>query len=238
MKSLVLLIAFLAITILSGAQNNYQDVVYLKDGSIIRGFIIEEVPNQSIKIETADKSLFVFQLNEIEKLTKEPKKGISSQSGYRGIVEVGFDLGAGYYGMDRMRLNFINGYQVNSYLSFGVGTGIRRYFDMEATLVPLFAEVRANFIKNTVSPYASLGVGYSFNATYNFDGEGFLFNPNLGISIKVSPESSLQLSVGYELQKMNILTYGIFYSNGMSYPIIEEYTDNSNAVSITMGLSF
>lgn len=34
------------------AQTNYEDVVYLKNGSIIHGIIVEQIPNESIKIES------------------------------------------------------------------------------------------------------------------------------------------------------------------------------------------
>ena len=69
-KLLLTTIFFLAITI-AFAQNNYQDVVYLKNGSIIRGIIIEQVPNESMKIETANGSLFVLKFSEVEKMTRE-----------------------------------------------------------------------------------------------------------------------------------------------------------------------
>ena len=52
----------------------YQDVVYLKNGSIIRGMIIEQIPNKSIKIQTKDGNVFVFEMDEIEKITKEVSK--------------------------------------------------------------------------------------------------------------------------------------------------------------------
>ncbi len=48
-----------------------QDVVYLKNGSVIRGTIIEQVPNVQIKIKTSDGSIFVYKIEEIEKMTKE-----------------------------------------------------------------------------------------------------------------------------------------------------------------------
>jgi hypothetical protein len=48
-----------------------QDVVYLKNGSIIRGVIIEQVPAVSIKIKTKDENIFVFKVEEIEKIVKE-----------------------------------------------------------------------------------------------------------------------------------------------------------------------
>jgi hypothetical protein len=54
------------------AQERMQDVVYLKNGSIIRGMIIEQVPNKTIKIQTADGSVFVYQMEDVVKITKEP----------------------------------------------------------------------------------------------------------------------------------------------------------------------
>lgn len=53
------------------AQSGYEDVVYLKNGSVIRGVIIEQVPNASIKIKTQDRNIFVFQLNEVDRIAKE-----------------------------------------------------------------------------------------------------------------------------------------------------------------------
>jgi len=55
------------------SSGELQDVVYLKNGSIIRGLIIEQVPNVSIKIQTSDGSVFFYKMEEIEKITKEPK---------------------------------------------------------------------------------------------------------------------------------------------------------------------
>ena len=77
------LLAFVFISSLAFAQGNLQDVVYLKNGSIIRGVIIEQVPNQSIKLQTADRNVFVFQMSEIEKLTREPQLG---QFGYKSSM--------------------------------------------------------------------------------------------------------------------------------------------------------
>lgn len=53
------------------AQDNYVDVVYLKNGSVIRGIITEQIPNKSIKIITKDQNVFVFKIEEVEKITKE-----------------------------------------------------------------------------------------------------------------------------------------------------------------------
>lgn len=50
------------------------NVVYLKNGSMIRGTITEMIPNESIKIETADGSIFVYEMKDVLKITNELRK--------------------------------------------------------------------------------------------------------------------------------------------------------------------
>ena len=51
----------------------YVDVIYLKNGSVIKGVIIEQIPNKSLKIETADGSIFVYEIEQISKISKIKK---------------------------------------------------------------------------------------------------------------------------------------------------------------------
>ena len=51
----------------------YIDVVYLKNGSILKGLILEQTPNVSLKIQTNGGSIFIYKMEEIEKIIKEPK---------------------------------------------------------------------------------------------------------------------------------------------------------------------
>ncbi len=55
----------------SDSSTELQDVVYLKNGGRIKGVIIEQIPNKSIKIQTKDGSIFHYNMDEIEKITKE-----------------------------------------------------------------------------------------------------------------------------------------------------------------------
>jgi len=236
MKKYLALLLLALITTLSFGQSNYQDVVYLKNGSIIRGVIIEQIPNKSIKIKTADSSVIVYQMDEIEKSTKETiqiklddlqsNSGLQSGHSHKGILEWGYHFGTGSYGMDRLKLNIINAYQINPYFSFGFGTGLRYYFDNEAALLPFFVDLRANFINSEISPYFSFGIGYSFDLTNDFKGVGFLLNPTLGISFKVSDKSAINVGLGCELQNMKFYRYG------------STHNKNSGAISINVGISF
>lgn len=72
MRLLLLMSFLLAFGPVGHAQSNLIDVVYLKNGSIIKGTVVEQVMGQSIKIETRDGSLFVFRQDEVERMTREP----------------------------------------------------------------------------------------------------------------------------------------------------------------------
>ncbi len=85
----------LSISDLVHSQTPLQEVVYLKNGSMIRGTVIEQIVGQSLKIQTADGSIFVYRMDEVEKITKESpiqtKRAVSlvpagNIIGYRGFV--------------------------------------------------------------------------------------------------------------------------------------------------------
>lgn len=69
--ALMSLVIVMLIPLSMSAQHGFEDVVYLKNGSVIRGMIVEQVPNVSIKIQTHDRNIFVFQMAEIDRIAKE-----------------------------------------------------------------------------------------------------------------------------------------------------------------------
>lgn len=236
-KKLVLLLLFVSKAIVSVGQVNYQDVVYLKNGSIIRGVIIEQVIGKSIKIETAEQNVLVFKMDEIEKFTKEPglkseKSSIdnpASITGYRGIVEFGYQYGLNYAD-DKIKVNFINGYQFNPYLSLGLGTGLRYYLE-DYLIMPFFVDFRTNLTRHSASPYLALGLGYSFDVSDGFDGLGFIFSPSAGYRFKVSQRSSLYIGLGYEMQNWQTSYYDGYYGYYSA-------TESIGALSFDIGISF
>lgn len=68
MKNILFIICMvLCNTLLAFAQNN-QEIVYLKNGDKVKGIIIEEIPNTSIKVKTSNGSILVYSIHEIEKI--------------------------------------------------------------------------------------------------------------------------------------------------------------------------
>jgi hypothetical protein len=239
-KTIILMLVLFLAGGMGVVAQNYQDVVYLKNGSIIRGLIVEQVPNKSIKLETVDGNIFVYTMDEIEKMTKDVAKKLSrgvsflsssdmKSGGYIGLVELGYGIGVGDYSMDRLKLNIINGYQFNPYLAVGFGTGLRYFLDAESCLIPLFTNVRANLLDYKISPYFSLDIGYSIGVG-DLDG-GFLLSPTIGASFKISENNALNVGIGYEMQNLEFSWYDSYYSYGST-------SENCGAFTIKVGVSF
>ena len=83
MKKIVPFLAFTFILFIGNnliAQTNYQEIVYLKNGSIIKGIVLEQIPNVSLKMKTSDGNIFIYEMKDVEKITKEEIIGITKNS--------------------------------------------------------------------------------------------------------------------------------------------------------------
>ncbi|MBQ9584175.1 MAG: hypothetical protein IJR25_07635 [Bacteroidales bacterium] len=83
MKKVVLSIVFTILTLFTAMAQQWQDVVYLKNGSIVKGMIIEQIPDESLKIQTANGNVFVCQMVDVLKITKE--QNTIAKDAYTGI---------------------------------------------------------------------------------------------------------------------------------------------------------
>ena len=144
-------VLFLAVSAISLYAATYQDVVYLKNGSIIKGMITEQVPNESLKIETKDGNVFVFKMSEVAKMTKEkvaeeetpaakskPEKNFALLINPLGFIQFGpqLDLEAKLMpdlyilGAFRMHSLGLLSYTITDDLTtaYAFGVGIRKFF--------------------------------------------------------------------------------------------------------------
>lgn len=223
------------------AQNNRQDVVYLKNGGVTRGTIIELIPEKQIKIETVDGNVFVYQMSEIEKYAKEPtftskqkveEDNTGMKRGYYGVFEYGTGFTFGdMAGPLRVKLNIINGYRINPWLSAGAGLGVRLY-PGEEMLLPFFADLRVNFLNKRKSPYFSMGIGYAFSP-FDVSYGGILLTPTIGVSVKLKNRKALNLGLSYEAQCLTYRYYDYYDSYSQT-----RHTDYSHTISFQFGVSF
>ena len=88
MKRTILFLVCLMGMTFAFAQGNMQDVVYLKNGSVIRGEIIEMVSGETVKIMTTDGNVFVHAFADVERFSKErPVSAVAVNSNAYNIEE-------------------------------------------------------------------------------------------------------------------------------------------------------
>ena len=236
MKRFMLLLMFVCISALNGVAQNYQDVVYLKNGSIVKGVVVEQVPNQSIKIQTSDGSIFAFDMSEVIKMTKEEniRRGSSSFSGnnykimskYRGFIDFGYTIGTGTFKVGRIELTTSHGYQFNPMFFVGIGAGVSYWFDSETVAIPIFANFRVDIPTGAiVNPYFDVKFGFS-----PYDIQGIYGNFSLGCRIATSMSNAFNISVGYQLQRGKVEDeYARYYlGNNIS----------ANGIALKLGFEF
>jgi hypothetical protein len=72
--SFVVLMLILLLDVSGSVAQEYEDVVYLKNGGVRRGLILEQIPGESIKLKTSYGEVFVIEMLDITKILKEEKK--------------------------------------------------------------------------------------------------------------------------------------------------------------------
>lgn len=144
----ILLFSFFAIS--ANAQESLEDVLYLKNGDIYRGIIIEQIPGSTLKIQIAGGSVFTVSISDVQKIAKEPRW----QSPYKSAPEAAVTAPAadkpakynrytdstyvprykkkkGYFFLAELRagpgnggLRVVNGYKFGRFGYLGIGVGI------------------------------------------------------------------------------------------------------------------
>ena len=142
-KTLITLIALLVSAVIVSTQA--QDVVYLKNGSIIKGAIVEHVPNSAVKIQTANGSLYVFQMDEVEKMTFDRNNDYNKRYDPRNwteeMVPTGDYLKKGLrmfieFGADVVVSDYYNDYSGNTSMPFTIGYQVNRMLFVGGGIAP------------------------------------------------------------------------------------------------------
>jgi hypothetical protein len=221
-KYYIILICFLMpATILLAQNTKKEDVLYLKNGSIIRGEIIEQNFGNNLKIELLGGSVFVFAENEIDSIRKETVTITDSKrntevfkktKGYRNFTETGLIVGSEFngYGTDwGVYLHSVNGYQWNRFLYTGAGVGLERYLTYQESFLPLYGRIAVDLLDKKATPYIFTDIGYAHFWSSNFDDGwgwqenhkergGMYFSTGIGARIFTSRKISIVTGISYK----------------------------------------
>jgi small nuclear ribonucleoprotein (snRNP)-like protein len=214
----MLMILLAAATQQALGQNAKQVNMHLKNGAVIRGRLLEVSP--AYRLETYDKSIWVFQKEEVDTLIIQKRVNPNIQYKKKGFVHY-TELGPlamsnrASNGVTTSAFSFqtTNGYKFNQWVYTGLGIGADLY--AVQTFVPVVLSLRGDFTsKGSKIPFYFLEGGYGFNATSNdvdnvrFGG-GATFSAGLGLKLLFNDNTGFVIGAGYRFQRSSVTQLGL-----------------------------
>lgn len=211
----------------SAFSQEYRDVVYLKNGSIIKGFYDDFYTSDSLRMRTIDNGMLVCAFSDIERIAKEKTSvylvdiGESYKHddtewrhrGYRGTIEYNTNISADNRNLRINSTHTTHGYQFNRFLYLGFGVGFEQVtytvekvtFSFNDVSMPLYSDLRLYLGKRNIAPVIDTRFGYTVVGKRQI-----YFNPSLGVDFSFSPRFGIFMIAGYMKQEFDYegSTYG------------------------------
>ncbi|MEI6048370.1 MAG: hypothetical protein WCS03_05690 [Bacteroidota bacterium] len=151
MKKHILLIIILLISVFQLSAQKTKDVLYLKNGSIIYGRLIE-IADEQYKMRTTDGSIFIYKSSEVEKFAKEsPLFDGRKEVGFGFSLEAGFLIGSQHTEYPTpFSFNFLGSAASNTTNITSLGSGVEFY---GRPYTPLFLEYKHIFFNKKTTPF-------------------------------------------------------------------------------------
>lgn len=243
MKKLSSLVIMLIITVITLSAQKKKDVLYLKNGSIIYGKLMEANDNQ-YTIKTPDGSIFIFSSTEVVKFVNEtPLYDGRKKRGVGFALEGGFLVGAqsSQYKAP-FSFNIIGNVTTNTRNIFGIGSGIE-YLGQPFT--PLFLEYKYLFSDKKATPFIFFRGGRLFNL-HDENKTDYYTYPQYNYDKSYSGGGTFTIGTGISWAKEDGETYLSFayrnahtsYSQNNYNHVPETYRSAYNRLEIKFGFKF
>lgn len=246
--SIVALVLLVMFPLLLLAQQNDFDALYLNNGSVLRGKVLESIPGRGVKIEFVGNNVLIIPEDEIEKIVmREGTFEVKSQANQPSNIEI-FPQISLFGGADQSAgITTTVAYKFPFRLSTGIGTGVEWF---NGAMLPVFANLNYKILSGTLSPFVYGHAGYAFSIEngqndYYYYGQnpenhgGFLGGIGAGIRKDISPKTSITFSIGYRYQQTKITSeYSPYYGGYPSQIIKTERTEKFNRIALSVGIIF
>jgi hypothetical protein len=238
-RQIALLFALIFISMsICFAQPVKKDAVYLMNGSILRGKIIENVIGKYIKIEMIGSSILVIPEQEIDHIILREALPVKQREAKQAGVEVFPAIT--FYGGSSSTGGFttVTSYRFPFRLSAGAGIGIEWF---KTAGLPVFADIKYSFLKGSITPFVYSQAGYTLPLAKNQDGEymtyhgGPLFGAGVGLRKNFTNRNAFIFSLGYRYQQTRTTYDNNYYYWG---ELLTERIDRYNRIAFTIGFLF
>lgn len=187
------------------AQSEKEDVVYLKNGSMLRGQIIEGPDGYTLRIKTYGDNILRVKMEDVLKIKCRGRATDKSRQKTGYAIYTGIDILPGR-STTTVRIQMINGYRFTPDFSVGIGLGYVPYND-PLGLIPVFLAGRYTLLERGISPFVILRTGYGISVLTDEDRPveshhgGLMFNPGMGIRIKTGAGFTWAFTAGMSIDK-------------------------------------
>ena len=166
---------------------------------------------------------------------------------YRGYVDAGYSIGIGDYCFNRFEINTSHGYQINPYIFIGAGFGFHFMPEYETdgssnialdirdseVDIPIFADVRINFMKSTFTPFVDVRGG-----TYVTNNGGLYVNAAVGCRYAINSKQGIYLAVGYAKGKLEFQEFAGYTSSSSGTYYRKAADGETESITIKLGFEF
>ena len=243
MKKLVFLIILLIITGFQLYGQWSKDVLYLKNGSVINGTLIEITDNQ-YKIRTSDGSIFVFTSGEVDKYVKDVHAFAGrKKSGMGFALESGFLIGSQHsqYVLP-FSFNCIASVTSSTKNIFGIGSGVEF---IGQTFTPIFMEYKHLLFDRKTTPFIFFRGGGLIHIAKDEETSDIV-QPQYDYPIDYKGGFSMAVGTGISWAKEDSETYLSFayryartsYNEETYQHLKVNYKNNYNRLEIKFGFKF
>ena len=221
-----------------------RQVVTFKNGSIVRGEILEYKPKKEITIQTDNGSVLVYNSKDIVSIDtdyrydydydddeyyeysangKKLKKNLAHK-GYKGFVFVD-PVATTHYGYS-LGVYTTHGYQINHSTFIGAGIGMLYTHNDSGFIAPIYAAIKGNVGRGFIQFAYGARVGYAIandiykNRVVSSDKmiDGFIYlNFNAGCRIPISSRFALRIIPQVEMYAGTPLNYNLGIGLGFEF---------------------
>jgi hypothetical protein len=187
-----------------------QDILELKNGSQIRGKLLEQ--GENIRIQTQDGSIWVYKADEIQQISSGLNPMLYKAKGFINMSEIGVLSGAN----DENNFNpqrfasfsfrSFNGYQFHHAFALGLTLGADWY--EQVIITPIAIGIRGDLSSSRITPFYSLDIGtgsaWMTNQQENESAKGGTsWGIGLGLKIRMPSQTAFTFSLGYHEQNVS-----------------------------------
>ena len=176
------------------------DVVWLKDGSKLSGYILKWELARGMEFKLITGAEVILPKDQITRVYQDlpfasqsisepgmyPRRDRSYRFREEGIYNT-FSCFLNFSSFGGAGVHYSIGYRFSRMLGVGIGIGIESNdFNNSRGIVPLYAEARGFFVPKKISPYYAFKIGYGFAQRAELAGTieakgGFMVSPELGV---------------------------------------------------------